>query len=70
MTETPERVCKTCGDTEEMARLETCGICRASFCPDCAHRAFGRRFCSYECSRAYYFAGEGDDDEDSELNDE
>jgi len=63
--EGPERVCVGCGDTEELARLETCTICRKPFCPDCAHRAFGRKFCSHECARAYWFAGEADDDEDS-----
>jgi len=64
MTEIPERVCVGCRDTEEQTRLEVCGVCRRNFCADCAHRAFGRRFCSHECSRAYYFAGESDDDED------
>ncbi|HEX2059521.1 MAG TPA: hypothetical protein VHK90_02165 [Thermoanaerobaculia bacterium] len=64
MTDIHERICVGCGDTEEMARLENCSICRRWYCPDCAHRAgFGRKFCSVECSRAYYFAGELDDDE-------
>lgn len=63
MTGIPDRVCVGCGDTEEMARLEICGICRSTFCPDCTHRAFGRRFCSQQCARAYYFAGDTDDDE-------
>ena len=62
--EAPERVCIGCGDTEELARLETCTICRKAFCPDCVHRAFGRKFCSHECAQAYWFAGEADDDED------
>jgi hypothetical protein len=49
-----------------MVRLEPCGICRRFFCADCAHRAgHGRRFCSPECARAYYFSGDNDDDEDS-----
>ena len=63
-----DRVCVTCGDTEEMARLERCGICVRYFCPDHAHRAFGgRRFCSPECARGYYFQGEPDDDEDTTI---
>ena len=71
MTEMIERVCVGCGDTEETARLEPCAICRRFFCADCAHRAgFGRKFCSAECSRAYYFSGEPDDDEDDESEDE
>lgn len=66
-----ERVCVGCGDTEEQARLEPCTICRRFFCSDCAHRAgFGRKFCSPECSRAYYFSGETDDDEDGESDDD
>ncbi|HEY0142414.1 MAG TPA: hypothetical protein VGF48_16065 [Thermoanaerobaculia bacterium] len=65
-----QRVCVGCGDSEEMSRLETCSICRKAFCPDCAHRgAHGRRFCSSECARNYYFSGEIDDNEDAELHD-
>jgi hypothetical protein len=63
-----ERVCVTCGDTEEMARLERCGVCARYFCPDHYHRALGgRRFCSAACARNYYFHGEPDDDEDDTL---
>lgn len=65
-----QRVCVGCGDSEDMARLETCMVCRKAFCADCAHRAaHGRRFCSPECARAYYFSGEIDDDEDTEPDD-
>ncbi len=66
MSEIQEKVCVGCGDTEEQARLEMCGMCRKSFCPDCAHRAFGHRFCSGDCARAYYIAGDMDDDENAE----
>lgn len=62
-----ERVCVGCGDTEDEARLEPCQICHRFFCVDCAHRAgFGRKFCSPECTRAYYFSGDLDDDEDAD----
>jgi hypothetical protein len=62
-----ERVCAGCGADEQVGHLEICGICQRFFCPDCAHKAgFGRRFCSPVCARAYYFAGEFDDDQDSE----
>ena len=65
-----ERACVGCGEPEEHVRLEMCSICRRSFCPDCAHRAgHGRRFCSPECGRAYYFTGEPDDDEDTPEED-
>lgn len=64
MAEAFERACVGCGASEEAVRLEQCHICNRWFCPDCAHRAgFGRKFCSAECTRAYYFTGEPDDDE-------
>lgn len=66
MSEAAGKACVTCGASEEVARLEQCNICRRSYCPDCAHRAgHGRRFCSPECARAYYFAGETDDDDEN-----
>jgi hypothetical protein len=65
-----EKVCKKCGATEETLRLERCGICASHFCPECGHRALGgRKFCSPECGRAYYFHGEPDDNEDTALED-
>lgn len=71
MTGTAERVCVGCGDTEEMAHLEMCSVCARYFCPDCAHKAgFGRKFCSPECIRAFYFSGDSDDDEDASLDDD
>lgn len=67
MSELQERSCVVCGAGEESMRLEVCTICRRPFCPDCAHKAgFGRKFCSPECVRNYYFTGEPDDDEDAE----
>ncbi len=69
MPETSERVCVTCEKSEEDARLEMCHVCYRFFCADHAVRAgFGRRFCSADCSRAYYFSGEPDDDEDVESD--
>jgi hypothetical protein len=62
---TVEKVCRVCGESEEMVRLELCGICSRYFCSNCAHRAFGgRRFCSPECAKAYYFFGEPDDEDE------
>jgi hypothetical protein len=66
MTSMPYQVCVGCGDTDEQARLENCPICRKPFCGDCAVRAVGRRFCSNECARNYYFLGDPDDDEDDD----
>lgn len=68
MTEIHDRVCAGCGAGEVAGYLEVCSICRRHFCADCAHKAgFGRKFCSPDCARAYYFSGESDDDEDSDT---
>jgi hypothetical protein len=64
----PERICRGCGKTEEMTQLQRCGICSRWYCPDCAQRAIGgRKFCSPECAKAYYFHGEPDDDDDEDT---
>lgn len=63
-----ERQCITCGTSEEMARLERCATCGKDFCADCAYRATGRRFCSSDCAREYFY-GETDD-EDAEPTDD
>ena len=65
MTEDEVRVCAVCGDPEENVRFDACAICRRVVCADCAERAFGRRFCSHECARAYAFSGESDDDDEN-----
>jgi len=65
MPEDEVRVCVACGDPEENVRFDVCSICRRVVCADCAERAFGRRFCSHECARAYAFAGESDDDDEN-----
>ena len=72
MSESQERVCKGCGATEETVHLEACAMCQGFFCADCAHRAgFGRKYCSADCTRAYYFAGQSEDgDEEDDDYDE
>ena len=63
-----DRVCVTCGESEETARLERCAVCARHFCPEHHHRALGgRKLCSSECARSYYFHGEPDDDEKSGI---
>jgi len=54
------RQCTGCGVAEENALLERCLACGKYFCADCAYRATGRRFCSAECARAFFY-GESDD---------
>jgi len=68
MSSNYDRQCVVCGDSEEVARFEQCPICRKDFCPDCAYRALGRRFCSAPCSRAFFY-GDSDDDEDPDSLD-
>jgi hypothetical protein len=58
-----ERRCAACDQTEETERLERCVVCGKWFCPDCAYKASGRRFCSQHCSVQFYY-GDIDDDED------
>jgi len=60
------RACSACGETEETARLDRCIVCGKWYCPDCAYKTMGRRFCSQPCSVQFYY-GEMDDDEDDDL---
>lgn len=71
MSESLERVCVGCGVADEQVRLEACSMCHRFFCSDCAHRAgYGRRYCSIECTRAYYFAGDPEDEDDDAHDDD
>lgn len=65
-----ERKCITCGDTEELASLERCVACGRDFCSDCAHRALGRRFCTANCAKAFFYGDSDDDDQGLEPPDE
>ncbi|MEA2572275.1 MAG: hypothetical protein QOI24_4276 [Acidobacteriota bacterium] len=62
------RACTVCGETDETARLEHCPVCRKDFCPDCAYRGTGRRFCSDVCARTFFY-GDIDDDEGTDTDD-
>ncbi|MEA2236085.1 MAG: hypothetical protein QOC81_809 [Thermoanaerobaculia bacterium] len=68
MSDVDERRCIRCSDPEESTRLERCVVCGKFYCADCAYRATGRRFCSAECARAFFY-GEGDDDESDDVAD-
>jgi hypothetical protein len=63
-----ERACIGCGESEETARLERCVACGRDFCPDCACRFAGRRYCSSQCARDFFY-GEDDDDENDAGSD-
>jgi len=58
-----ERRCIGCGKSEETERLERCVACGRDFCSDCAYRATGRRYCSAQCARNFFYGEEEDDDE-------
>jgi len=62
MSDVEGRQCIRCGVAEGAALLDRCVACGKYFCADCAYRATGRRFCSHECARAFFY-GDGDDDE-------
>jgi hypothetical protein len=62
------RHCVRCGNPEEDVLLDRCVACGKYFCADCAYRATGRRFCSAECARAFFY-GEGDDYESDDSAD-
>ena len=66
MTSAEERVCLGCGETDDLSRLERCPVCTKYFCPDCAHRAQGRRFCCKGCSQAYFYDGDSDDNQNDD----
>lgn len=69
MAEIHDRVCVRCEAGFEAGHLEACSICRHHFCADCAYKGYGRKFCSPDCARSYYFTGETDDDQDLEPPD-
>ncbi len=63
------RQCVRCGEVEADVLLERCVACGRNFCADCAYRATGRRYCSAECARAFFY-GESDDDEGNPDSDD
>jgi hypothetical protein len=63
------RHCVRCGEPEESALLERCVACGKEFCVECAYRATGRRFCSGECARAFFYGDQDDDENDVEAGD-
>lgn len=58
-----DRECGGCKATMAQAQLEPCRLCNRYFCPDCAFRAYGRRFCSDDCSKTFFYGDEDDQDE-------
>jgi hypothetical protein len=52
--------CVICQKDEQESTLQKCPICFKLACDDCAHRAYGRAFCTKRCADQFFF---GDDDE-------
>ena len=52
--------CYECKRKDEEVRLSKCPICFKGACDNCAHRAFGRIFCTKRCADQFFF---GDDDD-------
>jgi hypothetical protein len=67
MSDVEGRQCIRCGVAEGAALLERCVACGKYFCADCTYRATGRRFCSAECARAFFY-GDSDDDESDDAD--
>lgn len=63
MTPETDRICRTCGSTDEEITLERCKMCHRYSCLDCAHKGMGQRFCSEHCSVDYIYGDSGDDDD-------
>jgi len=64
-----ERRCIGCQQNEEAVRLEHCVACGRDFCADCAYRAAGRRYCSAQCARNFFYGDDDDDDENDAAAD-
>ena len=58
------RTCVACEASEEIVVLEKCRMCFRFFCPDCAHKTRGARFCSVACGEMFMH---GDEDEAQEM---
>jgi hypothetical protein len=61
MLQNAERTCVRCARTDEKEILEKCVVCASYYCTECAHRGFGRRFCSESCAKTYFYGDEEDD---------
>jgi len=53
--------CTTCQKNDLEVTLSKCPICFKPVCQDCAHREYGRLFCSRRCAYLFFF---GDDEDE------
>jgi hypothetical protein len=53
--------CVACQLSDLDRRLNKCPICFTWVCDECAHKSFGRLFCSKKCSDQFFF---GDDEDE------
>lgn len=60
----PGDACGRCGRLCEPGEIETCPVCRKTFCLYCVYRVGSRNYCSRPCGDSFFF---GDADDDSDL---
>jgi hypothetical protein len=48
--------------------LARCPGCRKSVCEACAYRMGGTTFCSVDCANAFFFGGQEDVEDESDLH--
>jgi len=58
--------CGVCG-TELSFALPICPICKKAVCGDCAFRMGGSVFCGSPCANAFFFGGQEDVEDESDL---
>ena len=59
--------CGVCG-TELAFALPICPICKKAVCEACAFRMGGSVFCGSACANAFFFGGQDDVEDESDLH--
>ncbi|HTR04249.1 MAG TPA: hypothetical protein VMN82_13740 [Thermoanaerobaculia bacterium] len=59
--------CGVCG-TELAFALPICPICKKAVCEGCAFRMGGSVFCGSACANAFFFGGQEDVEDESDLH--
>jgi hypothetical protein len=59
--------CSTC-KVEFPFALARCPGCRKSVCENCAHRMGGSTFCGVDCANSFFFGGQEDVEDESDLH--
>jgi hypothetical protein len=59
--------CGVC-DTQLAFALPICPICKKTVCESCAFRMGGSVFCSSACANSFFFGGQEDVEDESDLH--